>query len=85
MMWRRNGANLPNQAFQAGVAQMQLGFPEVPIAPGAEKPENSASFAYQIGWCGFTQSWIVMMHSSRAGNVRLIWEGHACEIEMPVD
>jgi hypothetical protein len=39
-------------------------------ALGREKQAKSAPNADQIELSGFTQSWIVVVHCSRAGNVR---------------
>jgi predicted KAP-like P-loop ATPase len=70
MMWRRNGANPPERAFHASVARMQLLFPSGSKAMRREKQAKSPSDVDQIELSKFTQSWIVEMHCSRAGNVR---------------
>ncbi|WFU85705.1 hypothetical protein QA645_23885 [Bradyrhizobium sp. CIAT3101] len=70
--------------FARVLPDCNFGSRAVPAALQWEEQAKSAPNADQIELSRFTQSWIVMLHCSRAGNVRQIWEGYACEIEMLV-
>jgi hypothetical protein len=56
--------------FTGVLPKCNFGSRAVPAAMEWEKQAKSAPNADQIELSGFTQSWIVMMHCSRAGNVR---------------
>jgi hypothetical protein len=70
-MWRRNGAIRQKRAFRAGVARGQREFHCGSRRPAtSEKAGKYSVHCRQIEVAGFTQSWIVVWHFSRAGNVR---------------
>jgi pilus assembly protein Flp/PilA len=65
-VWRRNGTIRRKEAFRIGVARRQRGFHCGSKGARAEKVRKCSFDCRQLEVVEFTQSWIVIVQSSRA-------------------
>jgi hypothetical protein len=64
-------AQIPEKGLSTRVLPVcNFGSRVVPAARGGKKQAKGGRNEHQIEQSGFTQSWIVVVHCSRAGNVR---------------